>query len=553
MILSRILPVGALVLCATPLFAADIDVLDKQRQEPPVPKSLPPILVVDDASKTGLDEGQRFILGGLKVEGATVFSAESLVEPFQNLYGQETTFAQIKGIAEQMSKRYRDLGYVLSRVDVPAEQGRLDPANAQVRLVVLEGSLDAIRFEGDEALVARVRDYWGEGEARLLAAKPLKYAEVEREMLRLSDVPGLQATSRFEEGGATGTTTLVITVSYKPVDISLNGGNTGTKSAGRGMVTLSASLNALPFLGGRTTFSYTQAEHRKEYFSYTVAHSHQFANGLGLNVSWSKSDSPEPDSDFARIFDYKTKSRTFTAGANYAVIRSRDLNLTTGLSYEHRNSESELLDERNSRDRLRNVSVDVNFDFSDEWGGVTQIIPTLTRGVPWQNATDRDLFSSAPIAPAKFTRGKLYLSRNQALPRNFSLYAVAEGQVTNQPLSSYNRFSLGGNQFGRAYAPGIIENDNGVAASVEGRWNTNLDSLTVQPFVFADWGKVWPEKGRGTERLGSAGLGVRFFAGRLGSLPGQANLTLFVAKATRDAGDVEAGDHRFMFQAFYSY
>ena len=547
---------GALILALFSItaFAADIDVLDKQRQEPPAPRSLPPLIIVDDTGKSVLDEGQRFILGGLRVEGATVFSSESLTKPWRHLYGQETTFAQIRAIAGQMTKRYRDAGYVLSRVDVPVEQGELDPANAQVRFVVIEGSLDAIKFEGDEALIARVRGYWRESEARLLAARPLRYADVEREMLRLSDAPGIQATSRFEEGSAAGTTTLVITLKAKPFDVSINGGNTGTASAGRGLVTVSASLNSLPFVGSRTTLSYTQALDRKEYASFTAAHSHQFSNGLALNISWSQSESPEPDSEFARLFDYQTKSSTFTVGASYALIRSRDLNLSTGLSYEQRNSESDLLDTRNTRDRLRSVSLDVNFDFSDEWGGVTQVIPTLTRGVPWNGATDYDTASSAPIAPAEFTRGKLYLSRNQALPNHFSLYAVAEGQLSSAPLSSYNRFTLGGSQFGRAYAPGIVENDNGVAVSVEGRWSKNLSGFILQPFVFADWGKVWPKNGHGTEQVSSVGLGLRFSAARLpGNAPGRANLTLFAARATQSVGDVDAGDGRVMFQVFYNY
>jgi len=549
-------PVGLLAsaLFLTTALAADIDVLDKQRQESPAPKSLPPRIIIDGNGNLAPDDSQKFVLGGLKVEGATVFSAESLIEPWLHLYGRETTFAQIKSIAAQMTKRYRDADYILSRVEVPVDQDALDPANAQVRLVVIEGRLDAIKFEGDEALVARVRDYWGDGEARLLAAKPLKYADVEREMLRLSDVAGIQATSRFTEGGAAGTTTLVITLKHKPFDFSINGGNTGTRSAGRGLITVSASVNSLLFIGSSTTLSYTQANHRREYAAYTIAHSHQFANGFGVNASWSQSDSPEPDSNFARIFDYETQSSTFSAGASYQAIRSRDLNLSVNLNYEQRNSDANLLNSPYTRDRLRNIHLEANFDFSDEWGGVTQIIPTLSRGVSWNSATDRDVKASAPLAPASFTRGKLHLSRNQTLPGNFSLFAVAEGQLSSAPLSSYNRYTLGGNQFGRAYDPGIVENDNGVALSLEGRWNTSFSALTLQPFVFTDWGKVWAKQGGNSEHVGSVGLGVRLFARRLpGDVPGRVNLTFFAAKATQNAGKVSAGDNRAMFQIFYSY
>ena len=554
---SRILfPIAALALAlfSAAASAADIDVLDKQRQEPPAPKSLPPRVVTDDAGKPAPDDGQKFILGSLQVEGSTVFSAESLVDPWKHLYGQESSLAQIQAIAAQMTKRYRDAGYLFSRVDVPAEQGKLDPAHAQVRLVVTEGHLDAIKFEGDAALIERVRAYWSEGEARLLAAKPLKYADVEREMLRLSDAAGIQAMALFDEGGAAGTSTLIVSLKHKAVDVSINGGNTGTTSAGYGIATVSASLNSLPFIGSRTTLSYTQANDRREYASYTLAHSHLFSNGFGLNLAWSQSKSPNPDSDFARIYDYQTKSSTFNIGGSYSILRSRDRNLSVGLNYEQRNSDSDLAEAPYTRDRLRSFSLNFNFDFADEWGGVTQIIPTLTRGVSWNGATNRDPQSSTPLAPASFTRGSLYLSRDQALPKHFSLYAAAQGQLSSAPLSTYNRFFLGGSQFGRAYDPGTVENDNGVALSVEGRWSASLNGLTLQPFVFADWGKAWPKSGQGTEQLSSVGLGVRLFAPRLpGNLPGRVNLTLFAATATQSAGSTHAGDGRVMFQLFYNY
>jgi hemolysin activation/secretion protein len=543
-------------LSATVVLAADIDVLDKQQREIPAPRSQPPLRIVEDGGETaGPDESLRFVLDKLTVVGAGTFSSDELTAPYREHYGRETSFARIGAIAGEMTRRYRDAGYLFSRVVVPVDQGALDPQHAEVRLMAIEGFISRVDYEGDADLIERLKAYWGGVEARLTEMRPLRHADFEREMLLLSDVPGLSVSSRFEEGAGEGATVLVLTARQRLVEFSLNAGNTGTESAGRGLVTANASLNHPFFLGGRTTLGFTQAAHRREYASVSLSHAHRFANGLTASFSWTKSDSPEPDSDFARRFDYETASETVTAGVDHSFIRGRDLNLSAGVSYEHRDSRSDLSGERYTRDRLRGLTVEANLDFSDGWGdgGVTQIVPTYTRGLSWASATDRDPDASASIAPARFNRLKLYLSHNRSLPGDFSLFAAAEAQFADESLSSYYRYALGGSQFGRGYASGEVENDEGYAFSLEGRWNTTLAGWSVSPFVFFDIGKVWARHGQGRDRVASHGIGFRLSADSLSFAAGRFSLTTFAARADKDAGEVDAGDVRYMLQAVYGY
>lgn len=532
--------------------ASDIDVLDKQRKAPPKSRSLPPVRVVEEEGKPVYDEGVRFTLGALHVEGAEAFSAEELLAPYVSLRGTQVGFNQITAIAQEMTKKYRDKGYLLSRVTLPAQD--VDPLAAQIRLVVVEGYIaDVVYAEGeDKAFVDRFKEYFSAAEKRLLAKRPLKHADFEREMLLLQDLPGVIVSSRFEEASVPGGSILVLEVKRDMADGSLGWGNTGTESSGPGLASASLSLNTLPFIGSRTTVSYTQADTFYEYFSWQVGHSHQFANGLKMNASYAFSKSPDPDSDFARLFDYETKSKTFSTGLEYPFVRSRDMNLSFGVGYEHRDSNARLLNERYTTDRLRNLSAFVNFDIADEWGGTTQIIPTVTQGLGAFRATDKDEDSASPAAPAEFVRGNLYLSRNQELPKDFSVFTAAELQVSDSPLASYNLFSLGGSQFGRGYDPGVIEGDNALAASFEPRWTWRpTDAVSVQPFAFLDWGSVWTSKSvdgaRDEENLSSAGFGVRFWGHAGHEILPNFNVAFFVGKPLKKAG----GDHtaeRFVFQ-----
>ncbi|MDR3300400.1 MAG: hypothetical protein LBU43_10520 [Candidatus Accumulibacter sp.] len=548
--------------CAFAFAAADIDIIDRQRQEVPAPKSLPSLEIVDDRVPAELDQSLRFTLGGLRVDGASVFSDAELTGPYRESFGRETSYNRVAAIAGELTKKYRDAGYLLSRVVLPVEQGALDARDAHIRLVAIEGYISAVEYEdgGEPELAARFKTWWAAIEQKLLAMRPLKHADFEREMLLLFDLPGVQISSRFKEAGensATGATVLVIELRHQALDLSFNAGSTGTSSAGRGIVTVGVGLNSPPFIGGHTTLSYTQAAHRKEYRSIALGHSHQFANGIIASLHWARSDSPYPDSDFARLFDYETKSETLTLGVSYPFIRSRDLNLSAGLSFEHRNSAADLLDTRYTRDRLRGLTLGLNFDFADEWGGVTQVLPSFTRGVSWFDATDRDADASTPIAPASFTRAKLHLSRNQSLPGKFSFFAAAETQYSSKALSSYHRYLLGGSQFGRGYAIGVIENDRGAAVSLEGRWNMVVAATTVQPFIFIDWGKTWSVDGHDKERLASNGIGLRLHGKAPNPItaaqPGNFSLTVFAAWARREAGDTDKGDHRYMMQGVLSF
>ena len=372
-------------------------------------------------------------------------------------------------------------------------------------------------------------------------------------MLLMQDVPGLEIKSRLKKGTQTGGSILVVDVQAEFLEGSISWGNTGTESSGPGIGSASLSINTLPVIGARTTIAYSQANNFKEYWSWQVMESYQMWNGLKFTGSYAYSDSPETDTDFARLFDYEQRSHTFNFGVSYPVIRSRELNLSLGLNYDHRNSDADVLDERFTRDRLRTLSFSANLDFADSLGGINQIIPTLYRGLDIFDATDEALDSTNSLAPANFWKFGLYASRDQMLPKNFSVFAAIDSQFSDSSLSSYNRFYLGGSRFGRGYEPGIIEGDNGFAALLEPRWTYRFnDENKLQLFFFVVWGTVWTSKSvwgsPDSETASSAGAGFRF-VGHVGDehLP-DFNLSAFIAQPLEGAGDNDADYPRFVVQ-----
>ena len=539
------------------LAASGVDVIDREREQTrPQPQARPRMQVLEDGKAAPELQERSVLLRSLQVSGATAFGQNELLAPYRSLIGSRVPFARIQGIAAELTKKYRDAGFLLSRVIVPAQE--IDEDGADVRLAVVEGYIESVQYSGDDRVLERFKRYFASAEADLLGQRPLNHRVFERHMLLMQDVPGLEVTSRFEQGSAQGASVLHIEVQQDTLDGNLNWGNTGTDESGPGMFGASLSLNTLPLLGNQTTVSYTQANDYREYWSFRVAESYQFSNGFSLNASWMYSESPRMDSDFARTFDYETSSSTLNLGMSYPIIRSRDMNLSAGLGYEHRNSEADLEDRRLTKDRLRSLNLHANFDYADALGGVTQIIPTLSHGLNIFDASDHSDEATNTLAPADYWKFDLYISRNQSLPKDFSVLAAAELQLASDSLASYNKFSFGGSNFGRGYEPGVLEADNAFALFLEPRWTWHLAERTsLQFFAFIDYGVLWTsESVAGTpDRLegASAGGGFRFW-GHFGpqAVP-DFNLSAYVGQPLIVADEKDGRETRFVVQVGLSF
>ena len=547
----------ALGIGAGNVIAADSTViLDRERERMrAAPLSQPkPTVAEEEAQSTPKSDDMMLTLRSLSVSGSTVFSEGELLAPYKHLYGKQISYGRLRAISAEMTKKYREAGYILSRVIMPSQDADIN--NADIRLIAVEGYVESIEYSGDSRVLNRFKSYFSSIESDILSKKPLKHSAFERHMLLMKDVSGIDISSRFEKGTVSGGSKLHISVDGDLIDGSLSVGNTGTDETGPILGSVSVGVNTLPLVGNRMTATYTQATDQREYYSMQIANRYQFWNGLALNASYTYSASPQMDSDYADTYDFSTNSTTWNLGLSYPIIRSRDMNLFAAINYEQRNSDGYVeypAHKHLQRDRLRTLSASLNFDFSDKFGGVTQIIPSVYRGLNILYATDESKTASNKDAPAEFWKFDLYVSRDQKLPNNFSLFTSAELQFSNSSLSSYNRFSYGGSQFGRGYEPGLLEGDNAFAVSLEPRYTMYpTENTSLQFFSFIDYGTIWTSKERGgepdKEYGSSAGLGVRYW-GHIGNskLP-DFKVSAFVAQPLRPVLDNNADSPRLVLQ-----
>src|SRR3569833_1108152 len=100
--------------------------IERQFRETPRPQAMPAPIV--QAAPAKADE-VRFVLKQVKLEGATVYTEDQLRPYFADLIDKEIALSEIYALADRLTARYRNDGYILTQVIVPEQ-----------RIVVEEGA-----------------------------------------------------------------------------------------------------------------------------------------------------------------------------------------------------------------------------------------------------------------------------------------------------------------------------------------------------------------------------------------------------------------------------
>lgn len=483
--------------------ATDKPVMDDQRQRPGAPPGA---------------ETMRFVLQGLAIDGVTVYTADDLAPLFRPLLGKEISLLQLYDLADAITAKYANDGYILSVALVPAQR----IADGRARLQVIEGYVDRVLFDGPGAphATALVRAMG----AKIARARPLDSDTLERYLLLLGDLPGITARGVLRPSDAPGASDLVVVLDRKPMDAVASFDNRGTRFVGPFQASLGVSLNDTLGFNEQTSVRAIAATQWNELRSIGIAHDTSLGTeGTRGQISYQKSF-VEPQFTL-RDLRIESEQTSIGAGLNHPLIRTRGENLTLRSRFDIRNSlvEQDRGVTTLSEDRIRALRLGASYDRLDaELGlpGVSLLSAELSQGLNVLGARET---GSATLSRAsgrsQFTKGTLEAQRVQTLGDGFSLLLAANAQYSFSNLLASEEFFFGGAQYGRGFDPGEISGDHGVATKVELQWGETGRPGAVRDFqfyVFFDRGTVWrnaPPTGDKRRATGtSAGMGVRFNA-----------------------------------------
>jgi hemolysin activation/secretion protein len=491
--------------------------VERQFQEAPKARSqaLPPSAPLKPQPVPEGAEQQRFLLKQIELEGVTVYPAGAFAEDHAPLLGKEISLADLYRLADRMTARYRNDGYLLSQFIVPEQK----VTDGIARLRAVEGFVGAVRLQGVEndqrGLVAALAE-------DIRASRPLRAEVLERQMLLINDLPGVFARAILAPSPDTfGAADLTIQFSQRQVAGGLSANNRGGKSMGP--MRYLADVEGINLLGlhDRTQLRHVYSPSRE--LSYFSLLHEQPVGRSGGRLSLSLTDVRAIPEEMAFIpLNIETRSRGFTLGYAQPLLRARSENLQWRASLSTHDGETTLLGFTDSHDKLSVLRLGLGYDAADQWDGINLFDVELSQGLRAFGASGNgDLALSRPEGKVDFTKLNVYAARVQNLSQNWSLLAAFTSQYAFSNLLVSELFSYGGEAFGRAYDPSELVGDHGAALKLELRYGNSFNlgmPVSYTLYGYYDVGQVRQRPVAGVtaspESAAAAGIGVRFGLGQ---------------------------------------
>jgi hemolysin activation/secretion protein len=491
--------------------------------QPAAPSAPPQISLPAAAGLTAPPNAENLSVrpGRVDVDGTFPGLEETTASVLAPLRAGTVTVAKIYEVANDLERAYADAGYFLARVAIPAQQ-LVD--GGPLKLTVIDGVIERIDAKEvperqREVVIARLNP--------LIGRHRLTLDEMERRLLLVSDIPGVQVRSVLSPGDTPGGTLLELQGTHTLANGSLGFNNSLPASLGPYVLNASASLNSPLGLGEQTYLSIMSTPEMFPQRLRVIGGGAAVpigVDGLTVNPEYTNSRArPAPPSGFpATQGDFER----FAFRASYPVIRGRNENLSIQGSVEYLTEQlipigfatKLYLDEYEAL-RLRAV-----YTFQPLPNNPLQLTAGISRGISGRSATAALPLSRLGASPT-FTTVFFEAGMQHPLPAGLLISVTARGQTSfGRPLMLSEQFSLDGGAALSAFAEGSISVDQGATlrAELSRPFAMPIFSHTFvfSPYLFAAGGFgniVLPTVvERADIGAGSAGVGLRTDTGVAG-------------------------------------
>ena len=509
---------------ARELTAPQLKVPDFQKAEPdirPAPTS--------SVSAPAGSEKAFFVLKSLDIQGMTAYSKGEMEKIYAADIGQKISVYRLFEIMNAIQTKYLEDGYSLTRVTMPDQ----DIADGNVIFQVIEGYAAEVTLD-DKFPKSPVLD---DAVAQIAAMRPLNTKKLEKLLLTLNDLPGLNASAvlaSLQGPPINGGVRLILKKNEeKQYAMVVSANNHGSLFSGPvQMVASGRHANIItPFDEVSATISAAIPLSEMRYVG--VKYQKPIFGARGLNLVFEGSMGRTVPGDSLKDLDVKGQSQSLKASLSYSPIRQRDQSLEVKTSFEYRQAKTDFSGFELYDDRLRIVSVGATYNNADNKGGMNAFELTYSHGLNImgvREAGSPDL--SRQEGKPDFHKFYGSVGRLQSLPLQFEFLGIVQGQYAFDPLLSSEEFGFGGGQIGRGYDPSEITGDKGLALSLEIRRNMSAYSANyaLQPYGFFDIGKVWNIDPSAKERISAASAGIGLRIGTSYGWSGDINLAVTLTK-----------------------
>jgi hemolysin activation/secretion protein len=466
------------------------------------------------------------------IEGVQSIPFDEVAALFAPLAGQPVTVGDIVERSQRATALYRQRGYALSFFFVPMQ----DFQNGVVRIVAVEGHVQAVRIEGDAgkagALLREIAEH-------IRQEKPLRTATFEHVTALLGRLPGIGIQAQVQLPTSTdGASTLVIQARRKPYDVAM--GLETRKPTPRAVVT--GVLND-PFLPGSQLGASTLQSQAKD-DRYSALHYEQVLGSQGWSVKGSLSQyrgNPDEQLGVDNPLQRRTEVERAELTASLPLRLSREVSWVASAGLYGVNTRDNLSNPVNGARMTDDTQVRAVFgqlSYTGQRANDSLLLNLkLSHGLSGLGA-EAGITSNVPGLSAP-SAVKLAFARLQAdatyqhrFANRFGTAVSFAAQQSPHNLPSSEKISFGGNRFASGYAPGEAVGDSGCGLGLELHRTFAVDGTWLrqwQPYVLLEAARVHARLATPSPaRLRSVSVGLRLTDHR------HYNLDLAVSKPTGD-------------------
>lgn len=521
----------ALGVC-TPVFSQSLQrpdagtLQEPQRQIPLLPRpGAPQIGLPDQKPAVPVQDAVRLVPAAFRFTGNTVFDGGTLAALLAGHVNRPSSLAGLTEVAGLISQYYRSRGYLLTEAYLPEQA--FQALGGTVTIAVIEARVGKVRVrvEGEHgpALFAQ-----GIVSANLSTGALITENMLDRPVLLLRDLAGMDASAIVEPGTQTGQADVTVTVRPQGllVDGSVSVDNSGARAAGA--LRLTTSLNVSNLVGRGDVFS-ARVQVSESYRSEL----YRLAYGLPVDSTGTRLAVSAAHTSYSLGKQFATLGATGRADVrdvslSRALVRSRESNLYGLLSLEHKKFSDEIATPANeSQRRIVSARLGLLGNFSDEIGagGSSSYALGATSGrVKLDTASfGFDQGFGGPKTAGGFKKYNLEYQRTQFFNNPTSIHLSFQAQLASKNLASAEKMALGGSTGVRGYPVGEGVGDAGALLNIETRYQLpaplTLLGEPVSVAAFYDYGTVKFNQDNaatgGVNRLSLGSVGVGVLAGRV--------------------------------------
>jgi len=424
----------------------------------------------------------------------TKFKLDYLRSIIKKYLNRENSFDEIKEAAQKIRDLYIENGFFLAKAIIPEQQVE----DGIILIVVSEGRLDEKNpYQVNGSNLRLYKDLVTEYIDNALSGGLTKFG-LERALLNLNDLPGIEAVSTLKRGDEKDSSKIVIEILEDELlsgNISVD--NHGNRYTAKHRTSVRIDVNNPSRVGDK--LSITKTSNIVSKFDYS-----QFDYQIPVGRSGLKANLSTSILDFQIGQELRTNpvsvgnADTYEIGVEYPIQRSNDQSIFIKTNFEKKQIYNETSGTVTNKKVVENKRFSIDYQSKDKIfsGGLTGVsFSNIFGELDLSKVTSdylNDQNSSGPKTHGKFQKTTIDVYQLNSLTDeiNFKLYGSI--QFSDKNLDSSEKFSLGGISGIRAYPSGEASGDEGYKFSLELQHNISKPSqkFNLLGSIFYDYGKI---------------------------------------------------------------